>query len=250
MDGLRSEMVARLRAWAMILLFAFGVVGVAPPLLLLFLFIRRKAIIFGPVRLFFRVGLWLVGVRVQVEGLEHLDPHQSYLFLSNHQSMLDILVLLVHLPRTPAFLIKRELFRLPVFNPGLYWIDCVPVDRSHRERAIESVHRAAAALRRGIDFVAYPEGTRTRTGQLQPFKKGPFYMAIEAGVPIVPITVAGAFALMPKGPIRCRPGTIRLVFHPPVPVEGYTAETLDELIARVRQAIASALDEAHADARA
>jgi 1-acyl-sn-glycerol-3-phosphate acyltransferase len=239
--------MTRLRAWAMILLFAFGVVAVAPPLLILFLFIRRKEIIYSPVRFFFRLGLRTVGVRVEVQGLEHLDPRQSYLFLSNHQSMLDIIVLLAHLRRTPAFLIKKELFRLPVFNPGLYWIDCVPVDRTHRDRAVESVHRAAAALRRGIDFVAYPEGTRTRTGRLQPFKKGPFYMAVEAGVPIVPVTVDGAFDLMPKGTIRCRPGRVRLTFHPPVPVHGYTVETLDDLMARVRRTIALALPESEAD---
>jgi len=224
-------------------LLAGGLLLVAPPVLLLLRIFRRKSIVYGPVRFFLQLGLRLVGVRVEVEGLEKLDPKQSYLFLSNHQSLLDIVVLLSSLKRTPAFLIKKEMFRIPIFNPGLYWIDCVPVDRSNRERAIQSVHRAAAKMRQGCDFVAYPEGTRTRTGKLQPFKKGPFYMAIEAGVPIVTITVEGAYDLMPKGAIRCLPGTVRLTVHEPIPVHGYNSGNVEQLIALVRQTIASRLSE-------
>lgn len=226
----------------------FSLAVIAPVLFALFLLSRQKRVLYAPARLFIRIGLWLSGVRFEVVGLERLDPHQTYLFLSNHQSLLDPLIQLIALERDMAFLAKKELFRWPLLNPGLYWIDCAPIDRSNRERAIESLHRAAEKLRRGVSFLAYPEGTRTPDGTLLPFRKGVFLMALEAGVPIVPVTIRGTYEVMPKGPLRCRPGRVRVIVHEPIPTTAYSVATLEVLMTTVRRAIASALPESSASA--
>jgi len=233
----------RARGWAVLAFWGLSLAVIAPPVFALFLLSRRKRVLYASARFFIRIGLRLGGVRFDVVGVEKLDPHQAYLFLSNHQSLLDPLIQLVGLGRDLAFLAKKELFRWPLLNPGLHWIECVPIDRSNRERAIESLRGAAEKRRRGVSFLAYPEGTRTPDGTLQPFRKGVFLLALEAGVPIVPVTIRGAYDVMPKGPVRCRPGRIRVIVHDPIPTTSYCAETIESLIAGVRRAIASALPE-------
>lgn len=115
------------------------------------------------------------------------------------------------------------------------------MDRSHRERAIENTHRAAEKLWSGRSFIVYPEGTRSPDGRLRPFNKVGFYMALEVGVPIVPVTIDGTHRIMPKGPIRVVPGTVRVTVHPPIDVIDCESADIDTLIRRVWEAIASAL---------
>ena len=126
--------------------------------------------------------------------------------------------------------------------------DLVPVDRSNREAAIESVRAAAEVLRRGLNMVIYPEGTRSTDGRLLPFKKGPFHLAMEAGVPVVPVTILGTAECWPKGTWAMRPGKATLIFHPPIDPAGFADR--DELMAAVRQPIASALPEDRRDSAA
>jgi len=232
-----------MRGWAVLAFWSLSLAAVAPPVFLLFLLVRRKGVPYAAARAFIRLGLRLGGVRIEVIGLERLDPHRTYLFLSNHQSLLDPLIQLVALKRDIAFVAKKELFRWPLLNPGLYWIDCAPIDRANRERAIESLRQAAEKLKRGVSFLAYPEGTRTPDGTLLPFRKGVFVLALEAGVPIVPVTIRGAYEVMPKRPLRCRPGCVRVIIHDPIPTTAYRAETIEALMADVRRAIVSALVE-------
>ncbi len=246
MEGARVVMGDRARGWAVLAFWSLSLAVIAPPLFLLFLLVRHKRVLYAPARAFIRVGLRLGGVRFEVLGLERLDPRQTYLFLSNHQSLLDPLIQLVGLKRDIAFLAKKELFRWPLLNPGLYWIDCAPIDRSNRERAIESLRRAAEKLKRGVSFLAYPEGTRTPNGRLLPFRKGVFFLALEAGVPIVPVTILGTYEVMPKGPLRCRPGHVRVLVHEPIPTTSYGVTAIKTLMADVRRAIASVLPESAA----
>ncbi len=234
-------MVDRVRGWTVLAFWSLSLAAIAPLLFALFLLLRRKRVLYAPARFFIRIGLRLGGVRFDVQGLEKLNSRQTYLFLSNHQSLLDPLIQLVGLKRDLAFLAKKELFRWPLLNWGLRWIDCAPIDRSDRERAIESLRQAAEKLKRGVSFLAYPEGTRTPDGTLLPFRKGVFLLALEAGVPIVPVTILGAYEVMPRGPLRCRPGHVRLIVHEPVPARAFSAVNLQDLIATVRRAIASAL---------
>jgi 1-acyl-sn-glycerol-3-phosphate acyltransferase len=232
---------AKLRGWAIIAVWAICLFLIGMPALTLYLFVRNPKVIFIPARFACRLGFLVGGVRVTVQGLERLDRVPPYVFVANHQSWLDPPALFTYLGRDLAFLVKKELYRLPILNPGLYWIDCAPVDRSNKERAIESIRLAAEKVRNGRSFIIYPEGTRTRNGDMLPFKKGAFHMAIAAGVPIVPITVNGAYEIMPRGPVRAIPGTIHITVHEPVQVTGYGSERAKELAERVWRIVHSTL---------
>jgi 1-acyl-sn-glycerol-3-phosphate acyltransferase len=218
----------------------------APLLIALVLITKNENFIYSPVRLFIRAGLAMVGVRVEVSGLERLDPNQTYIFTPNHQSLIEVPLFVACLGRNPAYLGKKEVFKYPVFGYGIRLIGVVPVDRSNSPAAVESAKLATENLRRGKSYVVYPEGTRSRDGHLLPFKKGAFMMAIDAGVPIVPVTVSGATKIMPKAKVKVFPSTVRITIHEPISTAGYSKENVVELIERTRAKIFSALDEAEA----
>ena len=188
-----------------------------------------------------RVGARISGVRTKIVGQEKLTPGRQYIFMSNHVSNLDPPVLIPLLPRRVTIMVKRELFQIPILGRAMLMADCVPIDRQNREAAIASVREAEAVVRRGHDMMVYPEGTRSRDGKLLPFKKGPFYMAMETGVPIVPITLLGTEKLMPKGQFFVTPGEATIVYHEPIDPRQF--QDRDELVTAVREAIASALPE-------
>lgn len=188
-----------------------------------------------------RVGLKLAGIAVETVGLEQLDPAASYVFMANHVSDLDPPVLMPNLPRRTSVLVKKELFRIPVLGPAMRVAHLVPVDRHNREAAIASVRDAAEVIRSGLDMMVFPEGTRSPDGRLLPLKKGPFYLAEEAGCGIVPVSILGTYEMRPKGKFFLRPGKATLVFHDPVWPRDYPER--DALIAAVRDRIASALPE-------
>ncbi len=177
-----------------------------------------------------RNWLRLSGARVRVRGLEHLDPRQSYVFIANHRSFLDTATLFYHLGRRIGVIAKKELLKVPILGYGMGYVNIMAIDRSNRKRAIETMRAATDRLRRGVSFGVFAEGTRARPGELLPFKKGAFYMAAEAGVPVVPVAIKNTDALMGKGTGVARPGVIEMVLLPPVSTEG--VET-DEEIARL-----------------
>lgn len=183
----------------------------------------------------------LVGVKVEVRGMENLQPARSYIFMSNHASNLDPPVFVPNIPGRCSVLIKKEVFRLPIFGRILKMAEMVPVDRHNREAAIDSVHAAAEVLRRGLNMVIFPEGTRSPDGRLLPFKKGPFHLAMEAGVSVIPVTLLGTYECWPKGTWKMRKGTTSVIFHPPIEPAGFADR--EDLMAAVRQSIASALPE-------
>jgi len=240
--------MARLRA-LLLLSFWFGSIAfIAPFVIALFLLTKRENAIYNPVRLFIRAGLFMVGVKVEVTGLDRLDPARTYLFAPNHQSFIEVPLLVTYLGRNPAYLAKKELFKYPIFGYGIGLIGVVPVDRSNSKNAVASAQLAAENLRRGKDYIVYTEGTRSRDGRLLPFKKGAFVMAMEAGAPIVPITISGCTAVMPKGEVKVYPATVRITVHDPIETKSYSRESLPELMAETRARILSALSEG--DARA
>jgi 1-acyl-sn-glycerol-3-phosphate acyltransferase len=159
--------------------------------------------------------------------------------MANHVSNLDPPVLIPAIPQRVSVMAKRELFRIPVLGRAMRMASLVPIDRSNKETAIASVRAAGEVLRSGISMVVFPEGTRSPDGRLLPFKKGPFYMALESGVPIVPVTILGTQSLMPKGKSVARPGTATLILHPPIETAAFTDRDL--LMMAVRDAISIAL---------
>lgn len=188
-----------------------------------------------------RVGVWLAGVKVEIRGLENLDPRGTYIFMSNHVSNLDPPVIIPRLPGRTSVLVKKELFRIPILGPAMRLARLVPVDRSNREAAIASVQAGVEVLKTGIHMTVFPEGTRSPDGRLLPFKKGPFYLATDSGVSIVPITITGTEKLMPKGAAIIHTGNAIVTFHPPIDPGRF--ETKEALMDAVREAIASALPE-------
>jgi 1-acyl-sn-glycerol-3-phosphate acyltransferase len=193
-------------------------------------------------RLGVRLGLCLSGVRLAVVGQEGLPRDQHFIYMMNHASNLDVSAVFLVLPGEVRALGKKELFRLPVLATAMKMGGFMPIDRSNRESAIRSMREAAAIARKGASFLLAPEGTRSRDGQLLPFKKGGFYLAIDSGVPVVPVTVRGAFELMPPGSFAIRPGTIEIFFHKPVPTADLTHKDRGRLVELVREQIASRLE--------
>jgi 1-acyl-sn-glycerol-3-phosphate acyltransferase len=187
-----------------------------------------------------RVGLKLGRVRTVVVGREEIPAGRACIFMSNHVSNLDPPALFVYLPYRTAFFLKRSLLKIPLLGYGMRLADFVPVDRDGRvESARESVNFAAKVLSSGVHVLTFPEGTRSRTGKLLPFKKGPFYLAKEYGAPVVPVSIAGTERMLPKGSWRIKPGTARITFHPAIDPADFASR--EELMFAVRAAIASGL---------
>jgi 1-acyl-sn-glycerol-3-phosphate acyltransferase len=188
-----------------------------------------------------RIGVRLARIRIEVEGRAHL-PTQACIFMSNHVSNLDPPIILPLLPFRSAFFIKRSLLRIPLVGYGMRLAGFIPVDRDGRpESARASVDAAGKVLASGVNISIFPEGTRSRDGKLLPFKKGPFYLAMESGVPVIPISIWGSEHMMTKGSLRIKPGTAHLTFHPPIYPKEYADR--DQLAQAVRAAISSGLPE-------
>jgi 1-acyl-sn-glycerol-3-phosphate acyltransferase len=180
-------------------------------------------------------ALWLCGVRVEVVGQEGL-PEGPAIYASNHESALDIWALFRSIPRNGLrFVAKRELFRIPIFGWYLKLARFVPVDRRQHAKAVAALKRAGEIVRGGTSLIVFPEGTRSPDARVQPFKKGPFVVAWEAGVPVVPVAIAGAAALNPKGRLVVHPGTIRVGLGAPVSPRDFPDKT--SLLREVRRRI-------------
>ena len=200
----------------------------------------------GKIDLLYAMAMWgawhgvrLAGVRVQVAGLDRLDASATYIFMSNHASTLDPPILVPLIPRRTSVLVKKELFRIPLLAQAMRMGSLVPVDRSNREAAVASLRAARNVLKAGINMTIFIEGTRSYDGRLLPFKKGPFYLAEESGVAIVPVTIAGSHTVLPKKKLAVAPGIITVHFHPAVNPAAYSDR--DALMKAVRRQIDSAL---------
>jgi 1-acyl-sn-glycerol-3-phosphate acyltransferase len=187
-----------------------------------------------------RFGNRLAGIRVRALGLENI-PAQPCVFVANHASNMDPLVFIPAIPRRVGILVKRELFRIPIFSAAMMRAQFTPVDRGDRESSGKSVSAAAQILKEGLSYAIFAEGTRSPDGRLRPFKKGGFTIAIAAAVPIVPVSIAGTQRLLPKGGWTIRPGEATVAFGPAVDASEYRLENRAELIQRIESLVAAAL---------
>lgn len=178
------------------------------------------------------------GVRVTVAGGEHLTPRTAEVVAANHASFFDIMALLGYLPVDAKFVAKKELFSVPVFGAAIKAAGHVRLDRQNLKEAFGAYDLAARRIREEqLHVLVYPEGTRTRNGEMLPFKKGPFVLAVACGAPIVPLYVHGAFGIQPKGSIRVRPRPLHITIGAPIPTAGLTYDARDALAQQVRDAM-------------
>lgn len=189
------------------------------------------------VRSWARALLKISAIQVRVKGIEKIDPKQSYLFMSNHQSTFDIMTCLSVIPGTARFLAKQELFRIPVFAQGMRAVGMIPIDRGNSTKARKSLDKAVEEIKKGVSVIIFPEGTRTKDGNIQPFKKGGFVLAIKGGIPIAPMVLTGAREIMQKKDLHLHKGTIQIEFLDPVPTENFKYEQRQELIKTIRDRI-------------
>lgn len=180
------------------------------------------------------------GVRVILENEEVIDPERPQIVVANHVSWFDVFTLIAAMPGRSLFVAKKELSRIPLFGPAVAACGHVFIDRTDRRRAVDSL----AVVRKKLEedcstIIMFPEGTRSRTGELQPFKKGAFVLAIQAGVEVVPAAISGSRSVMRKGSMRIRPGTIRVRFGDPIEVSGLDLDMRNELTKRAHNALAA-----------
>ena len=210
-------------------------------------------LIMGNVRVLYRLfmwgawaGVWITGVRVQTTGLDRFDHSRSYIFMTNHVSNLDPPIQIPLIPKRTSVMVKKELFKVPILGRAMRMGSLVPVDRGNRDAGIEAVRAAKSVVEQGLNMTIYVEGKRSYDGKLLPFKKGPFYLAMECGVPVVPITITGTHYVMPKTRFAIKPGLVKVIFHPPIDPKDFGSR--DCLMEKVRAAIDSGLPEEYRQA--
>jgi 1-acyl-sn-glycerol-3-phosphate acyltransferase len=188
-----------------------------------------------------RVMAWVTPMRVEVEGRENIDPRQSYVLVSNHQSQYDIFMLYGWLGVDFKWVMKQELRKVPGIGVACERLGHIFIDRSNHAAAIATLEAARTKIVDGTSVIFFPEGTRSTDGRLLRFKRGAFRMAIDLGLPILPLTVTGTRDVLPANTSDLKPGSARLIIHEPISIEGVTVEDCQELSDRVREVISSGL---------
>jgi len=227
--GLRTLIVY---LWVVLATAVFGSLAI-----LLSLLLRTSDPIHIVARVWARTILVVSGISVRFRGGSNIDPSRSYVYMSNHLSNFDIPVLLAHLPVQFRWLAKAELFRIPIFGRAMRGAGYISIDRFNRSSAFASISEAAARIRQGVSVMIFAEGTRSRDGRLQPFKKGGFILAVDSAVPIVPLVIQGTRAIMPKGSRLVHPNPVELIVCAPIDTCDYTRETKEQLMLAVHKVI-------------
>ena len=209
--------------------------------MLLAILFRWKSLLYILGHIGVRLGLALTGIRVRIVGAEHLPLSRAAVYCANHESNVDPPVLFSALHPRMHILYKQEIDRIPILARAFRLGGFIPIDRRNKESAARSIEMGAQSIRAGHSFLIFPEGTRSRTGELLPFKKGGFIMAIKAQAPIVPIAVQGGRAAMTRGSWVIRPVTVSIRVGRPIETQGLGIEERADVILRVRCAIEALL---------
>ena len=181
--------------------------------------------------------LMICNTKVDVIGKENILFGKPQIFMANHQSDFDILISLAHIPVQFRWIAKKELFAIPVFGAAMRSAGYIEIDRSNREKAMQSIDEAALRIRSGKSVMTFPECTRSREGEIKAFKQGAFHLAVKSGVPIIPISIIGSGRIMPKRSLRIKPGQLKMVIGKPIDVQDVTIENRHALIEKVRNEI-------------
>jgi|SRR5215204_1647480 len=241
-----SIAIAAVRSLAAYLAVSLYVLLMGPPFVLLAFATGRPLPLYRVATGGVRLGLWLSGMKVVVRNEQNILKDRAAVYAVNHASNVEPPILYMVLrslfPRL-RILYKAELRKLPILVRAFDLAGFVPLERGNREQSLPAIERAAAALREGNSFLIFPEGTRSRTGELLPFKKGGFIMALGGQAPIVPVAIKGTRDAMRKGSLIIRPVTVTVSFGAPIATAGLTLDRRDELIATVRNAVAALLAE-------
>jgi 1-acyl-sn-glycerol-3-phosphate acyltransferase len=188
-----------------------------------------------------RTWLDACGAKISVKGLEHLEKGKGYVFASNHRSYLDTATLFAHMGRRIGLVAKKELLKVPVFGQGMGFVNVIAIDRSNPERARESMRKAKQVIDDGFSFGVFAEGTRALPGELLPFKKGAFHLALQTDAPVVPVAIKNTDWMMGKRTGTAYSGTIEMVILPPIETKNLTTDDLMDLLKKTRAAIAEEL---------
>lgn len=217
----RNTLLAHIRGYIFYSIIILLIIFLAAPLLLYAGIFQHKTFIFSRVPGVF-YGLYkLFGIELVIHGREHIQPGKSYLVLSNHQSFLDIPVVMQAFGIV-SFLAKAEIEKWFLFGYGMRMMDCLFVDRNNQESRRAVSEKLSANIAKGISYCVFPEGTRSRNGKMKNFKKGIFGIALNSGVDILPVSINGAFQVLPANGIRLNPGKIICTIHPPIHSLNYT----------------------------
>jgi 1-acyl-sn-glycerol-3-phosphate acyltransferase len=184
-----------------------------------------------------KILLLISNTKVEIIGAENILQGKPQIFMANHQSDFDILIVLGHVPGQFRWIAKKELFNIPIFGAAMKTAGYIEIDRNNHEKAMQSMDEAALRIREGKSVMTFPEGTRSRDGEIKTFKQGTFHLAIKSGVPIIPISIIGSGRIMPKRSLKVTPGKVKLVIGKPIEVQNYGTENRHELINNVRNII-------------
>ena len=237
----KSRFIGKLRYWWGWLSASFMLLFIALPVMI-FLQIINRRLWFYPFCLWgARTWLNACGAKVSVKGLEHLEKGKGYIFASNHRSYLDTATLFGHTGRRIGLVAKKELLKVPVFGQGMGFVNIIAIDRSNPERAMESMKKAKQVIDAGYSFGVFAEGTRAMPGELLPFKKGAFHLALQTDAPIVPVAIKNTDWMMGKRTGVAYGGTIEMTFLPPIETKNMTTDDLMNLLKKTRAAIGEEL---------
>ena len=227
-----------MRSIWVILNIVISVAIISIPILFLGWFDKNKILTGKLTRIWARWVIWATGINCEIIGLGNIQQDKQYIFMCNHESALDILFCIACLPCNIVFLAKKELFRIPLFGWAMQAAGSIKIDRKNPERAKKSVDNAVETFNRStFSSIIYPEGTRSETGELLPFKKGGFILAIRSKLPLVPVTILGAGNILRKGSFKFRKGQIKIIISNPIETLNMTIEDKEKLMQHCREAI-------------
>ena len=233
------------RAIVFAIVVAIGTVICGSLAVLISIFSRYSPLIYGGVtRSYSKIILLAANIKAEISGKENIKPGTAYLVASNHQSHLDIPVLVYNLPLRLTFLAKRELFKIPFFGWGMQAAGILKIDRSNRSKAIQTLKDAERIIvEKKFSVMAFPEGTRSSDGNIHEFKKGSFVMAINTGLPVLPVSIKGTYDILPKNRIKIRPGKVRVKIHKPIDTQNYSFKNRHDLVKKTHQIIVEGFNE-------